>query len=106
MRRLKSHFFKAEWKFECAGSCERRLDIKQFSPFIYTKSGGDVILTNGRDIVRRLQAEGWILVSSKGSHHKFRKDSQSLIVPHPKKDLPLDTARSIARVAGWLKDTT
>lgn len=64
-----------------------------------------MILTNGRDIIRRLEAEGWLFVSSKGSHHKFRKDGQSLILPHPKKDLPLGTARSIAKVAGWLKET-
>jgi predicted RNA binding protein YcfA (HicA-like mRNA interferase family) len=64
-----------------------------------------VLLTNSRDIVRRLESEGWVLVSSKGSHHKFRKDSHSLIVPHPKNDLPLGTARSIARLAGWLKET-
>jgi predicted RNA binding protein YcfA (HicA-like mRNA interferase family) len=64
-----------------------------------------VIPTNSKDIIRRLVAEGWVFVSSKGSHHKYRKDGQSLIVPHPKKDLPLGTARSIARVAGWLKET-
>jgi predicted RNA binding protein YcfA (HicA-like mRNA interferase family) len=63
------------------------------------------ILTNSRYIVRRLVAEGWALVSVKGSHHKFRKNGVGLIVPHPKKDLPLGTARSIARVAGWLKET-
>lgn len=67
--------------------------------------GVAVILTNSRDIVRRLEAEGWVLVTTKGSHHKFRREDQSLIVPHPKKDLPLGTARSIARVAGWLKET-
>jgi predicted RNA binding protein YcfA (HicA-like mRNA interferase family) len=64
-----------------------------------------VILTSSKVIIRRLVAEGWVFVSSKGSHHKYRKDGQSLIVPHPKKDLPLGTARSIARVAGWLKET-
>jgi predicted RNA binding protein YcfA (HicA-like mRNA interferase family) len=42
------------------------------------------------------------LVSIKGSHHKFRKDDMTVIIPHPKKDLPLGTARSIARMAGWL----
>jgi len=62
------------------------------------------ILTNRKDILRRLEAEGWVLVSVKGSHHKFRRGGQTLIVPHPKKDLPLGTARSIARVAGWLKE--
>ena len=52
-------------------------------------------------IVKRLRAEGWSFVSAKGSHHKFRKDGQTVIVPHPKKDLPLGTARSIAKMAGW-----
>lgn len=64
-----------------------------------------MIPTDSKGIIRRLEAEGWVLVSSKGSHHKFRKGGQSLIVPHPKKDLPTGTARSIARVAGWLKET-
>lgn len=63
------------------------------------------ISTNSKDIIRRLEAEGWVLVSSKGSQHKFRNGGQSLIVPHPKRDLPLGTARSIARAAGWLKET-
>ena len=57
--------------------------------------------TNSRAIVKRLLAEGWALVSVKGSHHKFRKGTMTLIVPHPKKDLPLGTARSIAKMAGW-----
>jgi predicted RNA binding protein YcfA (HicA-like mRNA interferase family) len=48
---------------------------------------GASVLTNGKDILRRLLAEGWEPVSTKGSHHKFRKGSQTLIVPHPKKDL-------------------
>lgn len=59
---------------------------------------------NSLAIIQRLRAEGWAEISVKGSHHKFRKDGQSLIVPHPKKDLPLGTARSIARMAGWLED--
>ena len=63
------------------------------------------IPTNSKDIIRRLEAESWVLVSSRGSHHKFRKGGRSLIVPHPKKDLPTGTARSIARAAGWLEET-
>ena len=61
-----------------------------------------MILKSSKDIIRKLESEGWLFVSSKGSHHKYRIDGQSLIVPHPKKDLPLGTSRSIARVAGWL----
>ncbi|MFT4014730.1 MAG: type II toxin-antitoxin system HicA family toxin [Paracoccus sp. (in: a-proteobacteria)] len=59
---------------------------------------------NSRDILRRLAAEGWDEVSVRGSHHKLRKDGRVVIVPHPKKDLPIGTARSIARIAGWLED--
>lgn len=62
------------------------------------------LLRNSRDIIRRLEAEGWSLVSTRGSHNKFRKDGITLVVPHPKRDLPVGTARSIARVAGWLED--
>jgi predicted RNA binding protein YcfA (HicA-like mRNA interferase family) len=59
---------------------------------------------DSKRIVKRLQAEGFELVAIKGSHHKFRKDTQVVVVPHPKKDLPLGTARSIARMAGWLAE--
>jgi len=59
------------------------------------------MLRNSRDIVRRLKAEGFELVNIRGSHHKFRKDAITVIVPHPKKDLPLGTARNIARLVGW-----
>jgi predicted RNA binding protein YcfA (HicA-like mRNA interferase family) len=55
-----------------------------------------------RRIVKRLKADGFLLVSVKGSHHKFTRDGVTLIVPHPKKDLPLGTARAIAKQAGWL----
>ena len=56
---------------------------------------------DSRRIVKRLIADGFVLVSSKGSHHKFRRGTQTVIVPHPKRDLPLGTVRNIARMAGW-----
>lgn len=59
---------------------------------------------NSKAIIRRLESEGWALVSSKGSHHKFRRDGRTLVVPHPKKDLPTGTARAIAQAAGWLEE--
>lgn len=57
---------------------------------------------DSKKIVKRLEAEGWELVSVKGSHHKFRKSSVTVIVPHPKRDLPNGTARSIAKMVGWI----
>ena len=58
------------------------------------------MLRNGRDIVKRLMAEGFERGSVKGSHHKFRKGTITVVVPHPKKDLPIGTARNIARRVG------
>jgi predicted RNA binding protein YcfA (HicA-like mRNA interferase family) len=58
--------------------------------------------TDSRKIIQRLKAEGYELVSVSGSHHKFRKNGQTIIVPHPKKDLPFGTARAIAKQAGWI----
>jgi len=63
-----------------------------------------LIERDSRKIVQRLRKEGFELVSSSGSHHKFRQGDRTVIVPHPKKDLPIGTARAIARDAGWLKE--
>lgn len=57
---------------------------------------------DSRKIIQRLKDDGFELVAVKGSHHKFRKDGRTVIVPHPKKDLPIGTARGIARQAGWI----
>ena len=57
---------------------------------------------DSKKIVKRLKEEGFELISIKGSHHKFRKGGLTVIVPHPKKDLPIGTAREIAKHAGWL----
>jgi predicted RNA binding protein YcfA (HicA-like mRNA interferase family) len=56
---------------------------------------------NSQKIISRLKREGFELVSIKGSHHKFRKGDRTIIVPHPKKDLPVGTALAIAKQAGW-----
>lgn len=58
--------------------------------------------TNSRKIIKKLEKDGFELVKVVGSHHKFRKGSRTLTVPHPKKDLPIGTVRSIYKQAGWL----
>jgi predicted RNA binding protein YcfA (HicA-like mRNA interferase family) len=63
---------------------------------------GAGIERNSRKIVKRLLREGFVLVSVRGSHHKFTRGKLMVIVPHPKNDLPLGTARNIARHAGWM----
>lgn len=64
------------------------------------------MLTNSRDIIRRLEREGWRLVRSKGSHRQFKHPTKQrrVTVPHPKKDIPIKTVLSIYESAGWNKD--
>jgi predicted RNA binding protein YcfA (HicA-like mRNA interferase family) len=48
-----------------------------------------------------LQAHGFVFVSQKGSHAKYRSaEGRIAIVPHPKKELPIGTTRSIIRQSG------
>jgi predicted RNA binding protein YcfA (HicA-like mRNA interferase family) len=56
-----------------------------------------------KKIIKRLKREGWILRNIKGSHLQFVKNENRLTIPHPKKDLPLGTAKAIAHAAGWTK---
>ena len=59
---------------------------------------------NSRNILKRLRYENWLDVGANGSHQKLRHpDGRTIIVPHPKTDLPLGTARGIAKHAGWLE---
>lgn len=57
---------------------------------------------NSRYLVKLLEADGWYLVRTKGSHHHFKhKEKKGLVtVPHPKKDIPLKTVNSILKQAG------
>jgi predicted RNA binding protein YcfA (HicA-like mRNA interferase family) len=67
---------------------------------------GRVMLANSRDIIRRLEREGWTLIRVTGSHHVFKSPStgQTLVVPHPKKDLGKGLVRAIYKGAGWNPD--
>lgn len=58
--------------------------------------------TDSRKILKLLKAEGFEEVSKKGSHLKLRKGDRTVVLPHPKKNLPLGTVRSIYKQAGLL----
>jgi len=62
----------------------------------------DQLETNSRKIIKRLKKEGFVLVNTVGSHHKFTTGEMTVTVPHPKKDLPVGTVRNIYKQAGWL----
>ena len=58
---------------------------------------------NSTDLIRRLQAEGWVRVGGKGDHFKFKHPERAghVVVPHPRKDLAPGMLRNIYRQAGW-----
>jgi len=59
-------------------------------------------LYSSKDIIKVLQKQGFVYVSQKGSHAKFRKNGNPTliaIVPNGKKEIPLGTFRSILRQA-------
>ena len=57
---------------------------------------------SSREIIRLLKEDGWHETRTKGSHHQFNHPLKSgvVTVPHPKKDLPIGTARAILKSAG------
>lgn len=57
---------------------------------------------NSREVIKALLAAGWVHVRTTGSHWHFHHPGRPGIctVPHPKKDLPSGTLRSIERQTG------
>ena len=55
-----------------------------------------------RAVIAALMADGWTQVAQKGSHVQFKHPAKPgrVTVPHPNKDIPLGTLRSIAKQAG------
>jgi predicted RNA binding protein YcfA (HicA-like mRNA interferase family) len=57
-------------------------------------------LPSSQKIISALLKNGFIFVSQKGSHQKYRKDEKTVIVPAPRKEIPIGTFRSIIRQSG------
>ncbi|MFW5635862.1 MAG: type II toxin-antitoxin system HicA family toxin [Thermodesulfobacteriota bacterium] len=57
---------------------------------------------DSRAIIRILKDNGWYAVSKSGSHLQFRHARRKgrVTVPHPKKDIPMGTLKSIERQSG------
>ncbi|WP_046635270.1 type II toxin-antitoxin system HicA family toxin [Neorhizobium galegae] len=54
------------------------------------------------EIIALLRRDGWMEVAQKGSHVQFKHPQKPgrVTVPHPKRDIPLGTLRSIEKQAG------
>lgn len=55
-----------------------------------------------REIISVLQRDGWVQVAQKGSHVQFRHPAKKgrVTVPHPERDVPLGTLKSIEKQSG------
>ena len=53
------------------------------------------------EVIRVLEQHGFQFASQKGSHCKYKSAAGRIaIVPHPRKELPIGTTRSIIRQSG------
>ncbi|HET6469300.1 MAG TPA: type II toxin-antitoxin system HicA family toxin [Geminicoccaceae bacterium] len=59
-------------------------------------------MPSSREVLRRLQADGWKIVRIRGDHHQLQHPSRpgTVTVQHPRKDLDIKVVRSIERQSG------
>jgi predicted RNA binding protein YcfA (HicA-like mRNA interferase family) len=57
---------------------------------------------DSRDIIKELKRDGWYEVDHAGSHKQFKHPTKKgrVTVPHPKRDIPIGTLKSIEKQAG------
>ena len=57
---------------------------------------------SSREIIKKLEEDGWRLVNISGSHHQYKHPTKRgrVTVKHPDKDIPLRTLKSIERQSG------
>ena len=57
---------------------------------------------NSKEVIRRLGADGWFEAGRVGSHVQFKHAGKPgrVTVPHPKRDVPTGTLRSIEKQSG------
>jgi predicted RNA binding protein YcfA (HicA-like mRNA interferase family) len=59
-------------------------------------------LPSSQKIINVLLRNGFTLISQRGSHQKYRKEDKTVIVPAPRKEIPIGTFRSIIRQSGLI----
>lgn len=59
-------------------------------------------MIKSKEIIKKIEAEGWYEVRQKGSHKHFRHEERpgTVTVPHPKSDMAIGTIKSIERQSG------
>jgi predicted RNA binding protein YcfA (HicA-like mRNA interferase family) len=57
---------------------------------------------DSRELITALKGDGWYEVNHVGSHKQFKHPTKPgrVTVPHPKRDIPVGTLKSIEKQAG------
>ena len=57
---------------------------------------------HSRDVIKQLQKDGWCEVRQVGSHKQFKHPTKKrrVTVPHPNREIPVGTLKSIEKQAG------
>jgi predicted RNA binding protein YcfA (HicA-like mRNA interferase family) len=57
---------------------------------------------DSRTVIKKLKQDGWVEVRHAGSHKQFRHPQKKgrVTVPHPKRNIPIGTLKSIEKQAG------
>jgi len=56
-----------------------------------------------RDVLRRIESDGWVMVTQKGSHRQFKhpaKPGRVTVAGHPSQEMRKGTLKSIFKQAG------
>ena len=56
---------------------------------------------HSRDVIKQLKKYGWYEVNQVGSHKQFKHPTKkgTVTVPHPNRDIPIGTLKSIEKQA-------
>ena len=59
---------------------------------------------SSREVIKMLEADGWVLIRITGSHHHFKHPTKPglVTVKHPDKDIPRKTLKSISLQSGLI----
>ena len=57
---------------------------------------------SSREVLKILEADGWYLVNTEGSHHQYKHPTKKgrVTVTHPKQAIPIGTLKRIEKQAG------
>ena len=61
---------------------------------------------DSRKLIKLLEEDGWVRIGITGSHHHFKHPTKpgKVTVPHPRKDIPTGTVRSLLKQFGLLRN--